>query len=152
MSIFIALVLSSKQYGGSQVAPQVHGATNLKWPLGGLSNLFIFISDTIQYNGGLDCTVFNVNVLKIKRRRITASKKNNVSCVQGTDRQICIRKTCPCNLYPLIPNFYIAKLGYAGVCLFFLFLIQNIECGYLLEPPQRDGLTSSHNLCFEQKY
>ena len=30
--------------------------------------------------------------------------------------------TCPCNVYPLIPHFYIAKLGYAWVHLFFLFL------------------------------
>ena len=30
---------------------------------------------------------------------------------------------------PLNPTFYIAKLGYAGVYLFFLFLIQNIDCG-----------------------
>ena len=45
---------------------------------------------------------------------------------------------------PLIPHFYIAKLGFAGVYLFFLFLLQNIDCGYSLEP-------STHNLCFEQK-
>ena len=31
-----------------------------------------------------------------------------------------IRITCLCNIYTLIPHFYIAKLGYAGVCLFFL--------------------------------
>ena len=35
------------------------------------------------------------------------------------------------------PHFYIAKLGYAGVYLFFLFLLQNIDCGYTLEPPRR---------------
>ena len=50
-----------------------------------------------------------------------------------------IMKTCPCNEYPLIPHYYIAKLGYAGVYLFFLFLLQNIDCGYSLEPPQRGG-------------
>ena len=50
-----------------------------------------------------------------------------------------IRKTCPCNEYPLKPHFYIAKLGYVGVYLFFLFLLQNIDCGYLLEPPRRGG-------------
>ena len=33
-------------------------------------------------------------------------------------------------------NFYIEKLGYAGVYLFFLFLFQNIYCGYSLEPPR----------------
>ena len=32
----------------------------------------------------------------------------------------CITKTCPCNVYPLKPHFYIVKLGYAGVHLFFL--------------------------------
>ena len=48
-----------------------------------------------------------------------------------------IRKTCPCNVYPLEPHFYIAKLRYGGVYLFFLFLLQNIDCGYLLEPPRR---------------
>ena len=50
-----------------------------------------------------------------------------------------IRKTCPCKVYPLEPHFYIAKLGYAGVYLFFLFLLQNIDCGYSLEPPRRGG-------------
>ena len=28
-----------------------------------------------------------------------------------------IRKTCPCNEYPLKPHFYLVKLGYAGVCI-----------------------------------
>ena len=50
-----------------------------------------------------------------------------------------IRKTYPCNEYPFKPHFYIAKLGYAGVYLFFLFLLQNIDCGYWLEPPRRGG-------------
>ena len=50
-----------------------------------------------------------------------------------------IMKTCPCNVYPLKPHFYIEKLGFAGVYLFFLFLLQNIDCGYSLEPPRRGG-------------
>ena len=45
-----------------------------------------------------------------------------------------IRKTCPCNEYPLKPHFYIVTLGFAGVYLFFLFL-----------------LMSTHNLCFGAK-
>ena len=53
--------------------------------------------------------------------------------------QYIIRKTCQCNIYPLKPQFYIANLGYAGVYLFFLFLLQNIDCGYSLEPPRRGG-------------
>ena len=38
--------------------------------------------------------------------------------VPGKD--IIITKTCPCNVYLLIPHFYIVKIGYAGVYLFFL--------------------------------
>ena len=59
--------------------------------------------------------------------------------VGGTLSCNTIRKTCPCNVYPLEPHFYIAKLGYARVYLFFLFLLQNIDCGYSLEPPQHGG-------------
>ena len=55
------------------------------------------------------------------------------TCTLG---DINIRKTCPCNEYPLKTHFYIVKLGYAGVYLFFLFLLQNIDCGYSLELPQ----------------
>ena len=53
--------------------------------------------------------------------------------------KIIIRKTYPCIEYPLKPHFYIVKLGYAGVYLFFLFLLQNIDCGYSLEPPRQGG-------------
>ena len=64
-----------------------------------------------------------------------------------------ITKACPYNVYPLEPHFYIAKLGYAGVYLFFLFLIQNKDCGYSLEPPNGSPtvLTSTHNPCFGAK-
>ena len=52
--------------------------------------------------------------------------------------------------------FYIENLGYAGVCRgipIFMFLLQNIYCGYTLEPPRRGEavLTYTHSLCFEQK-
>ena len=45
-----------------------------------------------------------------------------------------IRITFPCNTYPLIPHFCIAKLKYAGVYLqgYTLFLLQNIDCGFLV--------------------
>ena len=48
-----------------------------------------------------------------------------------------IRITYPCNEYPLRSLFYIVTLGYAGVYLFFLFFVQNIDCGYSLEQPLR---------------
>ena len=35
---------------------------------------------------------------------------------------------------------------------FSLFLLQNIDCGYSLEPPKNEAvLTCTHNQCFEQK-
>ena len=76
-------------------------------------------------------------------------KKHVVSYIGSVG--LCIRETCPCNEYPLIPHFYVAKLGFAGVYLFFLLLLQNIDCGYSLEPPRRGVLTCTHNLCLEQK-
>ena len=54
-----------------------------------------------------------------------------------------VTKTCPCNVFPLEPHFYIANIGYAGIYLFFLSLLQNIDC-----VPK---ISKSHNLCFEQK-
>ena len=52
------------------------------------------------------------------------------------------RITCLCNIYiyPLKPHFYIEKLGFARVYLFFfLFLLQNKDCGYSLELLHRGG-------------
>ena len=71
----------------------------------------------------------------INRNLGYTGKEPTVGCYTDVN----IRKTCPCNEYPLNPHFYIAKLGYAGVYLFFLFLLQNIDCGYSLEPPRRGG-------------
>ena len=50
-------------------------------------------------------------------------------------RPLHITKTSPCNKDPLTPHFYIVKVGFTGVYIFFLFLLQNIDCGYSLEPP-----------------
>ena len=43
---------------------------------------------------------------------------------------------------PLNPTFIQQnwkKLGYAGVYLFFLFLLRDVDCGCSLEPPRRGG-------------
>ena len=63
-----------------------------------------------------------------------------------------ITKTCLYNFDPLKPHFYILKLGFTGVYIFFLFLLKNIDFGYSLEPPRQGGSNKYHNLCFEQKY
>ena len=50
-----------------------------------------------------------------------------------------ITKTRLYNFDPLKPHFYIVKLGFSGVYiifLIFLFLLENIDCGYSLEPPR----------------
>ena len=36
-------------------------------------------------------------------------------------------------VYPLEPHFYIGKTGVFRIYLFFLFLLQNIDCGYSLD-------------------
>ena len=50
-----------------------------------------------------------------------------------------ITKTCLHNVDPLKPHFYIVKLGFTGVDIIVLISAQNIDCGYLLEPPRRGG-------------
>ena len=49
------------------------------------------------------------------------------------------------NFDPLKPHFYIVKL-------FFLFLLNNIDCGYLLKLRRQGSSNVYHNLCFEQEY
>ena len=53
-----------------------------------------------------------------------------------------ITKTYLYNYEPLKPHFYIVKLGLTGIYIIFLISAQLAEA----------VLTSTHNLCFEQKY
>ena len=59
-----------------------------------------------------------------------------------------ITKTCIYNFDPLKPNFYIVKLGFTGVYSIFLISTQKHRLWVLV----RIASTSTHNLCFEQKY
>ena len=71
-------------------------------------------------------------------------------------------KICLYSFDPLKPHFCIVKLGFTGVYIIFLMSAKHIDCGYSLELHQRGSsneqkygeavLTSTHNLCFEQKY
>ena len=45
-----------------------------------------------------------------------------------------ITKTYRYNFDPLIPHFYVVKLGFTGVYIIFVISAQNIDCGYSLEP------------------
>ena len=68
------------------------------------------------------------------------------------ERETCIishyiTKTYLYNFDPLQPHFYIVKLGFTGVYIIFLIFAQKHRL-WVLEAV----LTSTHNLCFEQKY
>ena len=53
--------------------------------------------------------------------------------------ELSITKTRLYNFDPFKPLFFIVKLGFTGVFIIFLISAQNIDCGYLLEPPQGGG-------------
>ena len=59
--------------------------------------------------------------------------------MHGRPIDLYITKTCLYNFDPLKPHFYIAKLGFTGVYIIFLFLLENIDSGYSLEPPRQGG-------------
>ena len=53
--------------------------------------------------------------------------------------RLSMTKTYLYNFDPLLPHFYIVKLGFTGVYIIFLISAQKIDCGYSLEPPRRGG-------------
>ena len=59
--------------------------------------------------------------------------------------------TCPCDLYPLTPHFYIVKLGFTGVYIFFLIFALKHRLWVLVRTASLRVLTCTHNQCFEQK-
>ena len=63
------------------------------------------------------------------------------TCLHGAR----ITKTCLYNFDSLTPHFYIVKLRFTGVYIFFLIFLENINCEFSLE-------SHRHNLCFEQIY
>ena len=50
-----------------------------------------------------------------------------------------IMKTRLYNFDPLKSHCYIVKLGFTGAYIIFLISVQNINCGFSLEPPRRGG-------------
>ena len=58
---------------------------------------------------------------------------------------VIITKTRLYNFDPLKPHFYIVKLGFTGVYIIFVISAQKYRLWVLV-------ITSTHNLCFEQKY
>ena len=64
---------------------------------------------------------------------------------------ILITKTRLYNFDPLKPHFYIVKLGFTGVYIIFLISAQKHRLWVFVRTASA-VLTSTHNLCFEQKY
>ena len=56
------------------------------------------------------------------------------------------KKTCLYNFDPLKPHFYIVKRVYRGYTLFLLFLLKNIDCGYLLDPHRGGSIEYSQSM------
>ena len=72
----------------------------------------------------------------------------------GVTSLVRIRITCLYNEYTPELHFYIVKLRFTGLYLFFLFLMQNIDvCTRYLELPwlEEAVLMSTYNLCFGPK-
>ena len=77
---------------------------------------------------------------KVGSLRRTTSSRMNASCLfrnKYRNPELEMYASGNAKNTPLTSHFYIIKLGFAGINLFFLFLIQNIDCGYSLEPPSR---------------
>ena len=106
--------------------------------------------DCMACNFGKESKIVNVDCMACNFGK--ESKIVNVDCMacnfgKEFGRKLCspefnkrvrviIMKTSPCIEDPLTPHFYIVKLGFTGVYIFFyLFLLQNIDCGCSLEPP-----------------
>ena len=84
-----------------------------------LEKILASITDIIQNEQRRNRTVSR----SVKTVLAMQEQRNNQLTLMGTpvvQKKPHIRKTSPWNVYPLTPRFYIAKLGYAGVYLFFL--------------------------------
>ena len=64
----------------------------------------------------------------------------------------CIMKTHLYSFEPLKPHFYRVKLGFTGVYIIFLISAQKQIVGTRYNRPAEAVITSTHSLCFEQKY
>ena len=89
--------------------------------------------------------------VKLYLRTCTSSEDSGQS-ITVVAKNLNITKTYLYNFDPLKPHFYIVKLGFTGIYIIFLIFAQNIDCEYSLEPLVETVLTSTYNLCFEQKH
>ena len=96
------------------------------------------------------CLAYNERERERERQKETERDRERET-PDGT-RKLTSRKHAYIILTPLKPHFYIVKLGFTGVYISFRISAQNIDFGYSLEHLTEAVLTSTYNLCFEQKY
>ena len=72
----------------------------------------------------LQAAGFNIGALSIDIGTCMPSSCDNGDTVALLNtRKFNIMLTSPCNVYPLIPHFYVVKMGFTGAYIFFLFLL-----------------------------
>ena len=86
--------------------------------------------------------------LSLRRVNISEGTFSHVTAkiISSTSRKHAFRR-----MIPLKPHFYMVKLVFTGVYIIFLFA-QNHRLGYSLNRLTEAVLTSTHKICFEQKY
>ena len=57
------------------------------------------------------------------------------TCLRNESVSVIIRVSCPYDIDPLRPHFYIVILGFTGVYIISLSLLLNIDCWYSLGLP-----------------
>ena len=105
---------------------------------------------TVRNMDSILCSAATANFLPVLndikwQNRIVLLQKHSeemkINCNNNTasGRSTAITKTRLYNFDPLKPHFNIVKLGFTGVYIIFLISVQNIDCGYSLEPPRWGG-------------
>ena len=80
-----------------------------------------FVQDTIDFLRRRDFDGIDVDWEYSTRRRGLPTSKDGFTELLRVMKYI--MQTCPCEVYPFTPHFYIVKLGFTGVHIIFLFLL-----------------------------
>ena len=80
----------------------------------------------------LFATVFDFRLKPLLHQRTSKLKDRRVHFSNHHENM-------PIWIWPPSTPFSIVKLGFTGVYIIFLILLNNIDCGYSLEPPHRGG-------------
>ena len=85
--------------------------------------------------GQRNCTIQNMNVMTVKNQNTKSSENLTVDASSKTFHVHQNKMSMTC-IPPCTPFLYSNTGVWRGIAIFFLFLLQNIDCWYLLEPPR----------------